>query len=127
MEEKENKTEQPSEKVEITSGNSNNSDIVDKKTEKQLMRYSKELIEKALEKESKESKESKGSKEGIGFVLGVFFSLIGLIIGLILYSGKTGDEMTTFTSGWGKGFLVSFVFSVIVCVVYYLAILPLIK
>lgn len=124
MEEKENKTEQPSEKVEITSGNSNNSDIVDKKTEKQLMRYSKELIEKALEKESKESKES---KEGIGFVLGFFFSLIGLIIGLILYSGKTGDEMTTFTSGWGKGFLVSFVFSVIVCVVYYLAILPLIK
>ena len=68
MEEKENKTEQPSEKVEITSGNSNNSDVVDKKTEKQLMRYSKELIEKALEKESKESKESKGSKEGIGFV-----------------------------------------------------------
>ena len=127
MEEKENKTEQPSEKVEITSGNSNNSDIVDKKTVKQLMRYSKELIEKALEKESKESKESKGSKEGIGFVLGFFFSLIGLIIGLILYSGKTGDEMTTFTSGWGKGFLVSFVFSVIVCVVYYLAILPLIK
>lgn len=124
MEEKENKTEQPSEKVEITSGNSNNSDIVDKKTEKQLMRYNKELIEKALEKESKESK---GSKEGIGFVLGFFFSLIGLIIGLILYSGKTGDEMTTFTSGWGKGFLVSFVFSVIVCVVYYLAILPLIK
>lgn len=124
MEEKENKTEQPSEKVEITSGNSNNSDVVDKKTEKQLMRYSKELIEKALEKESKESK---GSKEGIGFVLGFFFSLIGLIIGLILYSGKTGDEMTTFTSGWGKGFLVSFVFSVIVCVVYYLAILPLIK
>ncbi|MCI6573042.1 MAG: hypothetical protein MSA34_01600 [Firmicutes bacterium] len=124
MEEKENKTEQPSEKVEITSGNSNNSDIVDKKTEKQLMRYSKELIEKALEKESKDSKDS---KEGIGFVLGFFFSLIGLIIGLILYSGKTGDEMTTFTSGWGKGFLVSFVFSVIVCVVYYLAILPLIK
>lgn len=119
MEEKENKTEQPSEKVEITSGNSNNSDIVDKKTEKQLMRYSKELIEKALEKESKDSKDS---KEGIGFVLGFFFSLIGLIIGLILYSGKTGDEMTTFTSGWGKGFLVSFVFSVIVCVVYYLAI-----
>ncbi len=124
MEEKENKTEQPSEKVEITSGNSNNSDVVDKKTEKQLMRYSKELIEKALEKESKDSKDS---KEGIGFVLGFFFSLIGLIIGLILYSGKTGDEMTTFTSGWGKGFLVSFVFSVIVCVVYYLAILPLIK
>ncbi len=124
MEEKENKTEQPSEKVEITSGNSNNSNVVDKKTEKQLMRYSKELIEKALEKESKDSKDS---KEGIGFVLGFFFSLIGLIIGLILYSGKTGDEMTTFTSGWGKGFLVSFVFSVIVCVVYYLAILPLIK
>lgn len=124
MEEKENKTEQPSEKVKITSGNSNNSDVVDKKTEKQLMRYSKELIEKALEKESKDSKDS---KEGIGFVLGFFFSLIGLIIGLILYSGKTGDEMTTFTSGWGKGFLVSFVFSVIVCVVYYLAILPLIK
>ena len=124
MEEKENKTEQPSEKVEITRDNSNNSDIVDKKTEKQLMRYSKELIEKALEKESKDSKDS---KEGIGFVLGFFFSLIGLIIGLILYSGKTGDEMTTFTSGWGKGFLVSFVFSVIVCVVYYLAILPLIK
>lgn len=124
MEEKENKTERPSEKVEITSGNSNNSDVVDKKTEKQLMRYSKELIEKALEKESKDSKDS---KEGIGFVLGFFFSLIGLIIGLILYSGKTGDEMTTFTSGWGKGFLVSFVFSVIVCVVYYLAILPLIK
>lgn len=124
MEEKENKTEQPSEKVEITSGNSNNSDVVDKKTEKQLMRYSKELIEKALEKESKDSKDS---KEGIGFVLGFFFSLIGLIIGLILYSGKTGDEMTTFTSGWGKGFLVSFVFSVIVCVVYYLAILPSIK
>lgn len=124
MEEKENKTEQPSEKVEITSGNSNTSDVVDKKTEKQLMRYSKELIEKALEKESKDSKDS---KEGIGFVLGFFFSLIGLIIGLILYSGKTGDEMTTFTSGWGKGFLVSFVFSVIVCVVYYLAILPLIK
>lgn len=124
MEENENKTEQPSEKVEITSGNSNNSDVVDKKTEKQLMRYSKELIEKALEKESKDSKDS---KEGIGFVLGFFFSLIGLIIGLILYSGKTGDEMTTFTSGWGKGFLVSFVFSVIVCVVYYLAILPLIK
>lgn len=124
MEEKENKTEQPSEKVEITRDNSNNSDIVDKKKEKQLMRYSKELIEKALEKESKDSKDS---KEGIGFVLGFFFSLIGLIIGLILYSGKTGDEMTTFTSGWGKGFLVSFVFSVIVCVVYYLAILPLIK
>lgn len=124
MEEKENKTEQPSEKVEITSGNSNNSDVVDKKTEKQLMRYSKELIEKALEKESKDSKDS---KEGIGFVLVFFFSLIGLIIGLILYSGKTGDEMTTFTSGWGKGFLVSFVFSVIVCVVYYLAILPSIK
>ena len=71
MEEKENKTEQPSEKVEITSGNSNNSDVVDKKTEKQLMRYSKELIEKALEKESKDSKDS---KEGIGFVLGFFFS-----------------------------------------------------
>ena len=46
MEEKENKTEQPSEKVEITSGNSNNSDIVDKKTEKQIMRYNKALIEK---------------------------------------------------------------------------------
>lgn len=125
MEEKENKTEQPSEKVEITSGNSNNSDIVDKKTEKQIMRYNKALIEKALQEQ--EERESKDSKQGIGFVLGFFFSLIGLIIGLILYSGKTGDEMTTFTSGWGKGFLVSFVFSVIVCVVYYLAILPLIK
>lgn len=121
MEEKEIKTEQPSEKVEITSGNRNNSDVVDKKTEKQLMRYSKELIEKALERESKES------KEGIGFVLGFFFSLIGLIIGLILYSGKTGDEMKTFTSGWVKGFLVAFVFSVTVCVMYYLAILPSIK
>lgn len=125
MEEKENKTEQPSEKVEITRDNSNNSNVVDKKTEKQIMRYNKALIEKALQEQ--EERESKGSKEGIGFVLGFFFSLIGLIIGLILYSGKTGDEMTTFTSGWGKGFLVSFVFSVIVCVVYYLAILPLIK
>lgn len=124
MEEKENKTEQPSEKVEITSGNSNNSDIVDKKTEKQLMRYSKELIEKALEKESKESK---GSKEGIGFVLGFFFSLIGLIIGLILYSGKTGDEMTTFTSGWVKGFLTSFVLAVAAGVIYYFAILSILK
>lgn len=125
MEEKENKTEQPSEKVEITRDNSNNSDVVDKKTEKQIMRYNKALIEKALQEQ--EERESKDSKQGIGFVLGFFFSLIGLIIGLILYSGKTGDEMTTFTSGWGKGFLVSFVFSVIVCVVYYLAILPLIK
>lgn len=124
MEEKENKTEQPSEKVEITSGNSNNSDVVDKKTEKQLMRYSKELIEKALEKESKDSKDS---KEGIGFVLGFFFSLIGLIIGLILYSGKTGDEMKTFISGWVKGFLTSFVLAVAAGVIYYFAILSILK
>lgn len=125
MEEKEIKTEQPSEKVEITSGNSNNSNVVDKKTEKQIMRYNKALIEKALQEQ--EERESKDSKQGIGFVLGFFFSLIGLLIGFILYQEKKGDEMTTFTSGWGKGFLVSFVFSVIVCVVYYLAILPLIK
>jgi heme/copper-type cytochrome/quinol oxidase subunit 4 len=125
MEEKEIKTEQPSEKVEITSGNSNNSNVVDKKTEKQIMHYNKALIEKALQEQ--EERESKDSKQGIGFVLGFFFSLIGLLIGFILYQEKKGDEMKTFTSGWVKGFLVSFVFSVIVCVVYYLAILPLIK
>ena len=125
MEEKENKTEQPSEKVEITSGNSNNSDIGDKKTEKQLMRYNKALIEKVLQEQ--EERESKDSKQGIGFVLGFFFSLIGLLIGFILYQEKKGDEMKTFISGWVKGFLTSFVLAVAAGVIYYFAILSILK
>lgn len=125
MEEKENKTEQPSEKVEITRDNSNNSDVVDKKTEKQLMRYNKELIEKVLQEQ--EERESKDSKQGIGFVLGFFFSLIGLLIGFILYQEKKGDEMKTFTSGWVKGFLTSFVLAVAAGVIYYFAILSILK
>lgn len=125
MEEKEIKTEQPSEKVEITSGNSNNSDIVDKKTEKQIMRYNKALIEKALQEQ--EERENKNSKQGIGFVLGFFFSLIGLLIGFILYQEKKGDEMKTFISGWVKGFLTSFVLAVAAGVIYYFAILSILK
>ncbi len=125
MEEKENKTEQPSEKVEITRDNSNNSNVVDKKTEKQIMRYNKALIEKALQEQ--EERESKDSKQGIGFVLGFFFSLIGLLIGFILYQEKKGDEMKTFISGWVKGFLTSFVLAVAAGVIYYFAILSILK
>ena len=80
-----------------------------------------------VSKLEQEERESKDSKQGIGFVLGFFFSLIGLLIGFILYQEKKGDEMKTFTSGWVKGFLTSFVLAVAAGVIYYFAILSILK
>jgi len=63
-----------------------------------------------------------GSKSGVGFALGFFFGLIGLIIGLLLYGSGT-YERETFISGWVKAFITSIVIGVIIGLFTYCAIL----
>ena len=45
------------------------------------------------------------SKEDMGVVLCLLFSILGLIIGLLLYE-RGSYERETFLSGWGKCFIV---------------------
>ena len=75
-----------------------------------------------------------GCAEGMQYYLGrvfdiddVILNVLGGLIGFILYQEKKGDEMKTFTSGWVKGFLTSFVLAVAAGVIYYFAILSILK
>ena len=54
--------------------------------------------------EFKALKENDRSKTGVGFALGFFLSLIGLIIGFAIYPADT-EARKTFKKGWLMGFL----------------------
>ena len=60
-------------------------------------------------------KETHGeSKKGMGFWLGMFLGVIGLIIGICLYESGT-KERKTFIKGWTAGFVTTIVAA---CVIY---------
>lgn len=52
------------------------------------------------------------SKNGLGVFLGLFFGLIGLIIGLCAFPYGT-TERNTFVSGWAKGFIADFIIAIL--------------
>ena len=60
------------------------------------------------------------SKKGLGFVLGFFLGLIGLIIGLCMYD-STSVERKTFMKGWLISFIISIALSVIGVIIYFAA------
>ena len=51
-------------------------------------------------------------KGGIGIVLGFFFGLLGLLIGLLLYPAFT-YERETFINGWIKGLIIGVIITVV--------------
>ncbi len=59
------------------------------------------------------------NKKGVGILLGGFFSLIGLLIGILLYE-KNEEEKSTFIKGWIVGFVISIVVGVIFGIIVYI-------
>lgn len=57
-------------------------------------------------------------KKIVGVLMGMFLSLIGLVIGLLLYPEKT-EERETFMNGWIKGFIITIVISIFAGVIIY--------
>ncbi|MBO5304818.1 MAG: zinc ribbon domain-containing protein [Clostridia bacterium] len=57
------------------------------------------------------------SKQGMGVVFGLFLSILGLIIGVCMYSDGT-FERSTFMKGWGIGFGISIAIGVISGIIY---------
>lgn len=60
------------------------------------------------------------SKKGIGFLLGFFLGIIGLIIGICMYESDS-TERKTFIKGWLIAFIIGMVLSVISVIIYFAA------
>lgn len=76
-------------------------------------------IEQYIEKpvEPSERKERKpGKKTAVGFFLGLFLNLIGLIIGVLMYPASS-DERRTFVKGWGISLAIEVVLSVLIVII----------
>lgn len=58
------------------------------------------------------------SSKTIGFLCGLFLGLIGLVVGLAMYSDKP-QQKSNFMSGWGTAFVISIVAGVIIGFIYY--------
>ncbi len=56
---------------------------------------------------------SQRSKYGLGVVIGLFVGLIGLVLALLF---SDSYERDTFIDGWKKGFIISIVIAVVICV-----------
>lgn len=60
-----------------------------------------------------ENEVDENDKTGIGAVMGIFLSFIGLIIGISLYTAES-KKRETFIKGWAVGFVVSFIIGLII-------------
>ena len=69
-------------------------------------------------KQSPEINNTIHNKHSVGVILGMFFNLLGLVIGICLYNNNE-KEKNTFISGWIKGFVVSIIFAVIIGIIVY--------
>lgn len=74
--------------------------------------YAEEVKTEPTPNENKEPRQNIGeSKDVIGIILGFFVGLIGLIIGICLYTKPF--EKDTFIKGWVKGFIGSIILGVV--------------
>ena len=64
-----------------------------------------------------QNNEKTESKTAIGIVMGIFLSLIGLVVGLILYPSGS-FERKTFTKGWLIAFFVMLAIEVILFIAF---------
>ncbi|MBO5046361.1 MAG: hypothetical protein J6C93_05775 [Clostridia bacterium] len=53
------------------------------------------------------------SRRLVGFLLGLFLSFLGFIIGAHIYAYGSAEERTTFYSGWWMSFVIQIVVGVI--------------
>ena len=60
------------------------------------------------------------SKKGLGFLLGFFLGIIGLIIGICMYDSAS-TERKTFVKGWTIAFIIGISISIISTIIYFAA------
>lgn len=72
----------------------------------------------SVKKEPEKSQKYDEPKTGIGFLLGLFLGLIGLIIGICIYPEGTVAR-TTFIKAWGIAFGVTVAVAVILILIFY--------
>ena len=72
---------------------------------------------RAVHSEQEINQSAGQSKKGLGVLLGIFFGLIGLIVGICLYN-ENSIERKTFINGWIIGFVGSIAVSIIIGVFY---------
>ncbi len=60
------------------------------------------------------------NKKTIGILFSLFFGILGLIVGLLMYKEGT-EERATFIKGWVKGLIITIIFAFVSLVVYYIA------
>ena len=68
---------------------------------------------------------SNENKKDVGFLLGFFLGMLGLIIGLLLYPYKT-KERETFLKGWITAFIVQIVCVFVVLIIYLIVVFAII-